>query len=87
MRKATEEIADGPTSNSRDYRTTAICYTASAQAKIRSRFPMSLLQCQMPQRYGPTTARSPTIRTFPQLRRRPTKDGRRRYRHQPAQGL
>ena len=48
MRKATEEIADGPTSNSRDYRTTAICYTASAQAKIRSRFPMSLLQCQMP---------------------------------------
>jgi hypothetical protein len=37
--KATEEIADTPTSRSRDYKTTAICDTASAQAKTRSRFP------------------------------------------------
>jgi hypothetical protein len=37
--KATEEIADTPTSRSRDYKTTAICDTASAQAKTRPRFP------------------------------------------------
>ena len=46
--KATEEIADSPTSHTRHYRTTAICDTASAQAKTRPRFPMSLPHCQMP---------------------------------------
>lgn len=48
MPTATEEIADTPTSRTRNYRTTAICDTARFQAKTRSRFPMNLSHCQIP---------------------------------------